>query len=103
MAEYKGMKMTIEWGTRLCEVDGELGYFHTWEQYAMPIGPSVMRGGHSGGQKSQVYGIVEFADRVARIEPYKIKFRDKINATLTSMTEAIEKVKEWEGVNDEST
>lgn len=95
MAEYKGMKMTIEWGTRLCEVDGELGYFHTWEQYAMPIGPSVMQ--------SQVYGIVEFADRVARIEPYKIKFRDKINATLTSMTEAIEKVKEWEGVNDEST
>lgn len=29
-----GLKMNIEFPTRLCEVKGELGYFHRWEQWS---------------------------------------------------------------------
>lgn len=103
MAEYKGLKMNLEWEKRLCKVDGELGYFHTWEQWSDVVEPSIMRGGHPGGSVSRVYGIVEFKDGVRRVDPYQIKFCDEINDVLTSMTEAIEKVKDLEGVNDEST
>lgn len=85
---------------RLCEVDGELGYFHCWEQYAKTVEPSVMAGGAPGGQFGCVYGIVEFEDGVRRVDPWRIKFCDEINVSLTNMTEAIKKVKEWEGVND---
>ena len=101
MAEYKGMKMTIKHELRLCKVDGELGYFHCWEHYANVVDASSLRGGHPAGQISEVFGIVEFQNRVERVSPRRIKFYDEINATLTSMTEAIEKVKEWEGVNDD--
>lgn len=100
--EYKGLKMTIEHELRLCEVEGELGYFHCWEHCSKPIPPSAMKGGHPGGQLSQVYGIVEFKDKVQRVHPYDIKFCDEINATLTSMTEAIEKVKDMGGENNGS-
>ena len=97
MAEYKGMKMTIEWETRLCEVDGELGYFYTWEQWSNVVDASPLRGGHPGGQVSQVYGIVEFKNGVRRVDPYRIKFCDEQNAMLAEMEESIKKVKEWEG------
>lgn len=103
MAEYKGMKVTVEHELRLCEVDGELGYFHTWEQWSNVVDASPMIGGHPGGVIGQIYGIVEFKDRVERVSPHRIKFCDEINDVLTSMTEAIEKVKDLEGVNDEST
>lgn len=29
-----GLKMNVEFPTRLCEVKGELGYFHLWEQWS---------------------------------------------------------------------
>ena len=95
--EYKGMKMTIEYELRLCEVNGELGYFHCWEQWSKPIPPSVMAGGPPGGQLSQIFGVVEFGDGVRRVDPTAIKFCDEINATLTGMREAIEKAEELEG------
>ena len=85
MAEYKGMKMTIEWETRLCEVNGEVGYFQTWEQWSNVVDASPLRGGHPGGVVSQVYGIVEFKDRVERVSPNRIKFCDEINDCLTMM------------------
>lgn len=103
MAEYKGMKMTIEHELRLCEVNGELGYFHTWEQWSNVVDASPLRGGHPGGVVARVYGIVEFKDRVERVSPNRIKFCDEINAVLTSMTEVFEKVEDLEGVNNEST
>lgn len=78
-----GMNFEIKWETRLCEVDGELGYFHTWEQRSDVVEPSIMRGGHPGGSVSRVYGIVEFKDRVRRVDPYQIKFCDEINAGLS--------------------
>lgn len=75
----------IVWRTRLCQVDGELGQFHIWEQWSNVIDASPLRGGHPGGQIGQVYGIVEFKDGVRRIDPAKIKFCDEENAILAEM------------------
>ena len=61
-----GLNCEIRWETRLCEVDGELGYFHCWEHWSNVIDASPLRGGHPGGQIRQVYGIVEFKDGVPR-------------------------------------
>ena len=77
-----GLNCEIRWETRLCEVDGELGYFHCWEHWSNVIDASPLRGGHPGGQIGQVYGIVEFTDGVRRIDPAKIKFCDDENAIL---------------------
>lgn len=60
---------------RTCEVNGEEAIFHCWEQYSDVVNPSALKGGHYGGQISQVFGIVEFKDgTVKRIQPYEIKF-----------------------------
>lgn len=77
-----GTTFTIEWERRLCKVENEFGYFHCWEHYADVISPGLTIGSHPGGQFSRVYGIVEFKDRVERVEPYKIKFVDAENAEL---------------------
>lgn len=39
------MTFKIKWETRLCEVDEELGYFHTWEQWSNVVNASPLRGG----------------------------------------------------------
>lgn len=60
---------------RACEVNGEEAAFHCWEQWSQIIEPSPLRGGHGGGQLSQVFGIVEFKDgTIKRVQPYEIKF-----------------------------
>ena len=53
-----GIKMNVEFPTRLCEVNGKLGYFHRWEQWSKVVDASPLRGGHPGGQNGQVFGIV---------------------------------------------
>lgn len=62
--------------TRLCKVRGEYGYFHTWEHYSKPLPESPFIGGEPAGVLSQVFGIVEFKDRVHRVEPTSIEFVD---------------------------
>jgi len=79
---YQDPQVSVEWATRLCEVNGDIGYFHTWEQRSDVIEPSLMIGGSPGGQISKVFGIVEFDDRVTRVDPTHIKFIDGINAGL---------------------
>lgn len=76
---------------RLCEVDGELGYFHCWEQYVgtNPLLPC----------SSRVFGIVEFADCVRRIDPACIKFVDDENHELAIIEKDYKKVKEIENGN----
>lgn len=69
--------MSTEFLTRLCEVKGELGYFHLWEQWSNVVDASLLRGGHPAGQIGQVYGIVEFKDGVRRVDPESIKFCDE--------------------------
>lgn len=70
------MSCNIEWKTRLCEVNGRRGYFHTWEQYSRPVGESPFVGGPPAGVIAQVFGIVEFEYGVERVEPNLIKFLD---------------------------
>ena len=74
----------------------DLGSFHCWEHWANVIDASPLRGGHPGGQISQVYGIVEFSDGVRRIEPTKINFTDEDNMWLSVME------KKMKGENDEN-
>lgn len=74
--------ITIKLERRLCEVNGELGYFHCWEQYSTTV-PSI--GSLPGRQETHMFGIVEFKDRVARILPWEIKFNDEENYTLGMM------------------
>ena len=93
---YQDPQITIEWATRICEVNGEIGYFHTWEQWSNVIDASPLAGGHPGGQVSQVYGIVEFPDGVRRVSPTFIKFRDEINGGLAVMNSRMK------GENDEN-
>ena len=81
------LNIEIKYKTRSCTVGGESGYFHCWEQYADVIAPGLTIGSQQGGQFSRVYGIVEFADRVERVEPFRIKFTDEENAFLSIMKE----------------
>lgn len=77
--------ITIEDELRLCEVKGELGYFHTWEHFSQRFPASPMVGGTPAGIESAVLGIVEFSDRVERVYPDKIKFCDEKNQLLQAL------------------
>lgn len=77
---------------RLCEVNGEIGYFHGWEAFFDVISPSLMIGGHPGGQLSRTYGIVEFPDRIEEVTPSQIKFRDEISGELRNIAQYIKDV-----------
>ena len=69
---------------RLCKVDGEIGYFHTWEQFYNVVNLSrPLYGGMVGG----VYGIVEFEDRVEHVTPTSIIFIDEKNSMLHAFNE----------------
>lgn len=95
-----GLKM-VEFQTRLCEVKGELGYFHLWEQWSNVVDASLLRGGHPAGQIGQVYGIVEFKDGVRRVDPVYIKFCDEENAALCALVKHNEALRKGE-VNAEN-
>ena len=97
-----GMNFEIKHELRLCEVDGEVGYFHTWEQYANPVGESVIPGRYPSGQLSRICGIVEFKDRVRRVDPYQIKFCDETNAILKDFNE-MKRINEGKGENHAET
>ena len=83
--------ITIQPERRLCEVDGKLGYFHCWEQYAVTV-PRI--GPLSGGQVSHLYGIVEFSKSIRRVDPENIRFVDEENSNLTVLEEANKVTKE---------
>lgn len=62
-------------GLRKCEVRGDVAYFHKWTEYRNVIEPSLMVGGHSGGQIKYPLGIVEYEDgTIVLVEPGSIKF-----------------------------
>lgn len=89
-------EMNVEFPTRLCEVNGKLGYFHRWEQWSKVVDASPLRGGHPGGQNGQVFGIVEFEDGVRRVGPSSIKFCDEENAILCEMAKHHEELRRGE-------
>lgn len=90
-----GLKMNVEFPTRLCEVKGELGYFHLWEYWSNVI-PSKHRHFARGGPPGQVYGIVEFKDGVRRVDPVSIKFCDEENAALCALVKHNEALRKGE-------
>lgn len=74
----------IKHETRLCKVNGEYGIFHLWEeQYMRPISDELSFIPTWIG--SQVFGIVEFADCVKRVQPDEIIFCDEQSITLTQL------------------
>ena len=88
MASFSDIK--IRWDTRMCTVDGEPGYFHTWEQWSKPVEESNLRGGAPAGVMSTVFGIVEFADGIQRVDPSSIKFCDEEHESLVAWKELLE-------------
>ena len=77
--------ITIEYERRLCKVDDRIGCFQCWEQYADVIAPGLTIGSHPGGQYSRIFGVVEFADGVERVDPSHIKFVDEENSYLKEL------------------
>lgn len=62
---------------RTCRYNNESYIFHCFEQWSNVIGESPMIGGHSAGQISQVFALIE--DRkgnIYRVDPTAIKFTD---------------------------
>lgn len=78
-------EFTITNERRECVVNGKVGYFCCWEQYAEVVEPSLMMGGHPGGQLAGVYAIVEFAEGVRRVSIADIQFTDEIHKSLERM------------------
>ena len=79
--------ITVKKELRLCKVNKELGYFHCWEQYADVIAPGLAVGSHLGGQYSRIYGIIEFDDRIERVDPSNIQFVDETHTFLNIQKE----------------
>ena len=68
------------------KLNGEYGIFHLWEeQYTRPISDELSF--ISTGIGSQVFGIVEFADCVKRVQPDKIIFCDEQSDYLAQLNE----------------
>ena len=92
----------IEENLRFCSVNGEHGYFHTWEHYSKPLPASPLvggaqayreckdLGGEPAGVFSQTFGIVEFHNGVRRVDPTLIKFLDEIPKELEAIKKYIE-------------
>lgn len=90
-------EFTITDERRECVVNGKVGYFCCWEQYANVVEPSPMMGGHSGGQLAAVYGIVEFDEGVRRVSVADIQFTDEIHKILERMQLSYDAtMKAWE-------
>ena len=83
--------ITVKKELRLCKVGGEFGYFHCWEQYGDVIFPGLTVGSNPdpGGQYSRVFGIVEFDDRIERVDLTKIQFIDEAHDFLRAYSEMI--------------
>lgn len=79
-------EIEIKHKTRLCKVNGKYGIFHLWEeQYTRPIIDEVRLIPSEIG--SQVFGIVEFADCVRRVQPDEIIFCDEQSDYLAQLNE----------------
>lgn len=82
---------------RLCEVNGQIGYFHGIEQYSNPVEPSPFVGGHPGGVISYCRAIVEFPGKVEYVGVTDVRFIDKESALLSLINEC------WDVLTSENT
>lgn len=66
---------------RPCVIDGKNALFHRWEEVSEIVYPSLMKGGHAGGEMKGTLAIVEMEDGcVRRVVPNAVRFTD--NAKL---------------------
>lgn len=64
---------------RTCRYEDENYIFHCFEQFSNVVGESILVGGHSAGQISMVFAIIE--DRkgnIQRVDPTMITFTDDV-------------------------
>ena len=62
---------------RTCRYENENYLFHCFEQYSNVIGESIAIGGHSAGQISKVFAIIEDGKgNIYRVDPTMITFTD---------------------------
>ena len=64
---------------RKCKVKGIDGYFHKWSDKSEIVGPSLMKGGHPGGELKYTLAIIEHEDgSIGEYWPKDIVFDCKI-------------------------
>lgn len=69
--------ITCKFALRPCFVGEDKGLFHHWEDYSQLYEASPFIGGHTAGQVSQTFGLVEYEDgSIKRVQPYDIRFCD---------------------------
>lgn len=72
-----GCDFVIKFEFRPCLVDGRKAMWHRWTIREEVVGPSILNGGHGGGQLSATFALVEFEDgTVAEVYPDKVRFLD---------------------------
>lgn len=75
------MDATFSIGAELrpCLVDGKRALWHKWTTRWEIVPPSIMAGGHGGGQVSASLALVEFEDgTVAEVYPSRVRFLDTV-------------------------
>lgn len=77
MASIGGATFTIEKVLRPCLVDGKRALWHEWTTRREIVPPSIMAGGHGGGQISATFALVEYEDgTAAEVYPSRVRFLD---------------------------
>ena len=62
---------------RPCWIDGKKAMFHQWINRAKVSAPSMMVGGHGGGQLWEVFGLVELEEgQMKEVYPTEVIFAD---------------------------
>ena len=62
---------------RTCRYKDENYLFHCFEKRSSVIPPSIMRGGHPGGEISRLFALIEDAEgHIFRVDPTEIVFTD---------------------------
>lgn len=70
---------SIEAELRPCLVDGKRALWHEWTTRWEIVPPSIMTGGHGGGQVCASLALVEYEDgTVAEVYPSRIRFLDTV-------------------------
>lgn len=79
------IEVTHRLENRLCIVGNEYGWFHIWEYFSQPLEANPLIGGAPAGVFSKIFGIVEFAGGVRRVEVNDIYFCDNDNEALKDL------------------
>lgn len=71
--------LSVEAELRPCLVDGKRALWHEWTTRWEIVPPSIMTGGHGGGQVSASFALVEYEDgTVEEVYPSRVRFLDTV-------------------------